>query len=251
MVLPPQNLLIFLKSFYPRRCALRSSSTKRRKNPIMISSLLLEIKQNRKPFPFFSSNRLNKICSGEDKVKHRWCRSSHLKENICYIQGLRMELKYWRSADYGACGLCDRLNDGGAFLYLLLLLFFYPFHLFPPLLHIPVSSSPSSSFVIRLLLFSKWWWFTGLTHHGSTWQSRWTTRLVTTHFFLSLLSSSSGTRCKRGRLILNLLPFNKVRVRFDPFSGGQRDLQIVREIRNELHVLSLFPFYYNYHYSFN
>lgn len=84
-------------------------------------------------------------------------------------------------------------------------------------------------------------------------KSRWTTRLVTTHFFLSLLSSSSGTRCKRGRLILNLLPFNKVRVRFDPFSWGQRDLQIVREIRNELDVFSLFPFYYNnnYHYSFN
>lgn len=80
----------------------------------------------------------------------------------------------------GACGPCDRLSDGGAFLYLLLLHHLFTHSPFPPLLSIPVSPS----FLLLLLLLgaagdSPYWRIA-----AQLWQSRWSTGLVTTHICL-------------------------------------------------------------------
>ena len=95
-----------------------------------------------------------------------------LRSETHYHMSEEMELKYWRSADL--CGLCDRLTDGGAFLYLLLLL-----------LHFCSFSSPPCLAPAVVILLLGCWWFTALTHRSSTWQSRLTTGLVATHFCLS------------------------------------------------------------------
>lgn len=136
----------------------------------------------------------------------------------------------------GVCGLRDRLNDGGAFLYLLLLLFFCPFLPFPALLPIPVSP-----FVILLLGAgdSPGWRITARLDRAA--EPRDLSQLIS----VSLRSSSSGAELDCGRLIFNLLPFNKVRVRLDQFMQARRTRQpcdppIIQETRNYMFSLSLY-----------
>lgn len=110
-----------------------------------------------------------------------WCRFNRINDWSWSIQdrlGLlrlggcsrRKELEYWRCAGLVVCVTDWRTAE--------------PFCTSSSSFSTSFSSSspPSPPGLPFRYPPPRCWWFTALTHHGSTWQSRWTTGLVPTHF---------------------------------------------------------------------
>lgn len=147
---PPRNLFIFssLQCSPPLpRKFLHSQTPELWQRGLRIRSLL---KQIASPQLNLRAARPRHLWRGGRRKKRpsRWCRLN---------PGSGGRLLTLRNGGWSltrVCGPCDRLNDGGVFLYLLLLPVFYPFlSPLPSLLPIPVSPS----FVILLLGDSPGW----------------------------------------------------------------------------------------------
>lgn len=188
---PPQNFFIFSNPLSSLHCSLslRRSSTCRSRSwtkPVTPSSA-------------------DQIAPQTNRKNFSWCVAS-VKSLLCFPQTpLEMVKERKKTKQAGDVDLILRMDESCWFEYIDYYwrmepdlcvwsvwqterrrsLFVPP----PPPRFLPLSFSPSFPPPHPGLSFFRYppRWFTGLTHHSSAWQSRWTTGLVITHFCLSPL----------------------------------------------------------------